>query len=522
MTEARTETADELGLEGALDRFLEPAARYGLTRFVVLRGLALVYLVAFLVAALQIVPLVGEHGLLPAQGLLDRLIEKGGGSRLEAARRLPTLFLVTGASDKALLGVAWLGVALSALVLAGVTHAGVMLVLWALYLSIVQVGQEFWSYGWEIQLCETGLLAVFLCPLRSFGPFPRSPPPRVTIWLLRWLVVRVMLGAGLIKLRGDPCWTELSCLDTHFETQPLPGPLSPFFHHLPQWLHQAGVLFTLVVEVVAPFFAFGPRWARRVAGALFVAFQLTLILSGNLSFFNWLTIVAALACFDDDLFERALPRRLRERLRSLSSEPVSRASQWSAGAFALMVGLLSLGPIGNLLSSQQAMNRSFEPLHLVNTYGAFGSVGKERLEVVLQGTLSEDPEDEEGWRDYVLPSKPGPLDRGHPWITPYQRRLDWQMWFLPFGQADDNPWFIHLAAKLLHGDPAIRPLLAEDPFAGARPVWVRATLYRYRMGRTSAWEREWLGTYLRPVDGYDPELVSYLEACGFDDARMPP
>ena len=95
------------------------------------------------------------------------------------------------------------------------------------------VGQTFYGFGWELQLVETGFLCIFLCPLLDARPFPRRPPPATVIWLLRWLAVRIMWGAGLIKLRGDPCWRDLTCLDFHFETQPIPNPLSPFFHQLP-------------------------------------------------------------------------------------------------------------------------------------------------------------------------------------------------------------------------------------------------------------------------------------------------
>src|SRR6185503_8889056 len=177
-------------------------------------------------------------------------------------------------------------------VLAGFANALLLLVLWALYMSYVHVGQDWYGYGWEIQLLETGFLAVFLCPLLDARPFPRRPPPAPVVWLFRWVVVRIMLGAGLIKLRGDPCWQELTCLDTHFETQPLPNPLSPALHAMPHWIHALGVLGNHLAELVAPLFAFGPRRARHVAGLAMFAFQIGLILSGNLSFLNWLTLVA--------------------------------------------------------------------------------------------------------------------------------------------------------------------------------------------------------------------------------------
>lgn len=516
MTGSDEPSRTELGLEGgSLDRFLSPRATFTLTRFFLLRLLGVVYLTAFLAAALQLVPLVGHAGLLPADRVVNELLAETG-SAGSAARRLPTLLLVTGVSDAALAGVAWLGVAVSLFVVAGGTNAAAMAILWLLYLSIVQVGQEFYSYGWEIQLCETGVLAIFLCPWRSVRPFA-SQPPAITLWLYRWLIVRVMLGAGLIKLRGDDCWRDFTCLQYHYETQPIPGPLSPLFHALPKWLNGVSVGFNHVVELIAPFFAFGPRAARRVAGVLFVVFQLTLIVSGNLAFLNWLTLVPAIACFDDDDLRRVLPKRFLSWAEADPPAPTGRAATWVAGGYALIAAVLSINPLANMVSSRQAMNRSFEPLHLVNTYGAFGSIGRERLEVIVQGSISDDPDDDAAYVDYELPCKPGALDRRLCWITPYHLRLDWQMWFLPFNEADQNPWFIHFVGKLLDGDAGVRRLIARDPFAGAPPRWVRAGLYRYTFARegSDTWRRDYVGPYLRPVANDDAALVSYLESLGF-------
>src|SRR5262245_25266595 len=182
------------------------------------------------------------------------------------------------------------GLALSLLVLLGWANAILMALLWALYLSFVHIGQDWYGYGWEIQLLETGFLAVFLCPLVDGRPFPKRPPPAGVIWLYRWLIFRIMLGAGLIKLRGDPCWRDLTCLYFHYETQPIPNPLSRTFHFLPRVVLRGGALFNHVSELAAPWFAFVPwRAARHAAGAILLLFQASLILSGNLSFLNWLT-----------------------------------------------------------------------------------------------------------------------------------------------------------------------------------------------------------------------------------------
>jgi hypothetical protein len=143
--------------------------------------------------------------------------------------RIPTLFWF-GISDNALLIFSWLGFALSLVVLGGYANAILLAVLWAMYMSIVHVGQIWYGYGWEIQLLETGFLAIFLCPLLDGRPFPRCRPPILVIWLFRWLGFRIMIGAGLIKLRGDPCWRDVTCLYYHYETQPIPSPISRYFH----------------------------------------------------------------------------------------------------------------------------------------------------------------------------------------------------------------------------------------------------------------------------------------------------
>ena len=243
-------------------------------------------------------------------------------------------------------------------------------------------------------MCSSDLsfLSIFLCPLTTASPRGLAPCSPVPIVLFRWLTFRMLLGAGLIKLRGDPCWTELTCLVHHYETQPNPHPLSWFFHHLPVEAHKAGVLYNHLVELVAPWFVFGPRWPRRVAAVLALLFQCLLISSGNLAYLNWLTAVIGLSLFDDAMLERLFPR-LRAWL-AVGDPPTGRPLQLRRAVFAMVVALVawrSVPVVQNLFfSERQAMNRSYDPLHLVNTYGAFGSVGEERYEAVLQGT-SDDP-----------------------------------------------------------------------------------------------------------------------------------
>ena len=476
---------------------------YWLTRFVILRLLGLVYLAAFVSLALQVVPLIGSRGLTPANRYLPRL-ERHEGSRTRAIMRNPTFFW-SGISDRALVMLAWVGVGLSLIVTLGYANALIMLGLWFLYMSFVNIGQIWYGYGWEIQLLETGILAAFLCPLLDGRPFPRRPPPVVVIWLFRWLAFRIMLGAGLIKIRGDSCWRDLTCLLYHYETQPIPNPLSRAFHFLPPWLHKFSVLWNHFIELVVPWFAFGPRRVRQVAGALMVSFQGTLILSGNLSFLNYLTIVPMLACFDDSLLRHVLPKvMVRRAEEAAAAAERSPSHEGLAFVYAIVVAWLSIAPVRNLLSGMQAMNRSFDALRLVNTYGAFGSVGRERGEIVFEGTTDIKLGPDTKWRAYEFPYKPGDPMRRPGVIAPFQPRLDWQIWFAAMSTPHQYPWTIDLVGKLLENDRDILTLLANDPFPSQPPHYVRARLFRYEFAAPGNpegawWKRELLGDWIPPV-----------------------
>jgi len=336
------------------------------------------------------------------------------------------------------------------------------------------------------------------------------------------LIVRIMLGAGLIKLRGDPCWRDLTCLYYHYETQPLPNPVSWWLHFRPHWFQKLGVVFNHVAELVAPWFVAWPRVARLAAGALMLAFQLTLIVSGNLSFLNWLTIVPILACFDDGFLRRVLPRWVVARAERAAAEAVpSRGQTAVACALVALVAMLSIGPVRNLLSPGQRMNTSFDRLALVNTYGAFGSVGRLRPEIVFEGTRDASPGDDSDWRAYEFPCKPGDVTRRPCVCAPYQYRLDWQIWFAAMSTPEQYPWTLHLVWKLLHGDRGTLSLLANDPFPDGPPRWIRARRYRYEFAppddpNGAWWNRTLVGEWLPPLSVDDERLHRFLRAYGWE------
>ena len=466
------------------------APDYELARFAIERGLGLLYAIAFLVAARQFPALSGERGLEPARRAL-------------AARtflQAPSLFHL-GYSDRRFQAVARTGFAVSILVVLGVAHAAPLpitmlawFVLWVLYSSIVNVGGTFYSFGWETLLLEAGFLAIFLGNADTAPLFP-------VLLLFRWLAFRVEFGAGLIKLRGDRCWRTLSCMEWHHETQPIPNPLSWFFHRLPRRVHRVEVVGNFVAQLVLPFGLFLPQPFATLAAVLMIGTQLYLVVSGNYAWLNWVTIVILFGAVDDGTVAAVLGAA------PLAATTGAAPAWFVAAVIVLTVVILALSwfPVRNLLSPNQRMNASFDPFRLVNTYGAFGSVSRQRYEVIIEGSLDVDP-DTEAWREYVFKAKPSDPRRMPRQYAPYHLRLDWLMWFLPLSSQYADPWFMPFLARLLEGDRAVLALLGPNPFPDAPPVQVRARLFRYRYTSWAElratgrwWSRELVSDYVGPV-----------------------
>jgi hypothetical protein len=461
---------------------------YWIARLVLQRGLGVIYFIAFLVALRQFRPLLGERGLLPAPAFL-------AATRFRDA---PSLFHIRY-SDRLLVAVAAAGMLISLVIVVGLPDrwpvpltVGLWLVLWALYMSIVNVGQTFYGFGWETLLLEAGFLAAFLGPAWSAVPLP-------LIWLFRWLLLRVELGAGLIKMRGDRCWRDLTCLYYHHETQPMPNPLSWYFHRLPKPVHRLEVLGSHFAQLVAPVLLFMPQPIACVGGLVMAITQAWLILSGNFSWLNVITIVLAASAFDNAAFAR---------ITSVSAPALVTVGWFDVlvVAIVLLIVALSYRPAKNLFSRNQLMNASFDPLQLVNTYGAFGSITRVRHEVVVEGTSDVDIGPDTLWREYEFRGKPTDPKRRPAQFAPYHLRLDWLMWFAALSPRRQLEWFIPFVEKLLRNDRATLGLLARNPFPERPPHAVRASMYRYRFTtfrerrETGAWwVRTLVGEFLPPM-----------------------
>jgi hypothetical protein len=466
------------------------APEYWLGRLLLERGAAAIYLIAFIAAATQFRALIGEHGMLPVPRFLAR----------QSFWRTPSVFHLRY-SDRLFAGVSWFGAALSAAIVAGAADLAPLwaamlmwLTLWVLYLSIVNVGQTWYGFGWESLLLETGFLMIFL----GNGP---TAPPVLTLWLARLLVFRVEFGAGLIKMRGDSCWRDLTCLYYHHETQPMPGPLSWFFHHLPKLLHRIEVAGNHFAQLVVPFGLFAPQPVASVAATIIVVTQLWLVASGNFAWLNWVTIVLAFSAIDDSSLAVLLP---------VPAAPAQPAPPlWFAAlviAFTGAVLFLSYWPMRNMLSSHQRMNMSFNPFHLVNTYGAFGNIGRIRREVVIEGTDEPRITEQTVWKEYEFKGKPGAVRRLPRQWAPYHLRLDWLMWFAAISPGYAQPWLTPFLQRLLRNDRYTLRLLRHNPFPESPPRYVRAQLYQYRFTTAAElrrdrawWHRRLIGRYVPPM-----------------------
>ena len=445
---------------------------YWFARFLIQRAIGLIYLIAFVNALNQFIPLLGEKGLLPLPDFLQRITFK----------QKPSLFH-WHYSDQFFKAIAWSGVILSVIAATGIVDAGpfwfsmlIWFILWALYQSIVNVGVIFYGFGWESMLLEVGFYMIFLGPLHWAAPV-------LVIWIIRWMLFRVEFGAGLIKIRGDQCWRDLTCLNYHHETQPLPNPVSWFAHQLPEWFHKAETFFNHAIQLVVVWGLFFPQPIAAISAMLIILSQGYLIITGNYSGLNFLTIILAFSGFSDGIFQPVFG------ITAPAVFSLTLSYQILIILLALIIIYFSIAPVKNMLSSHQKMNFSFNNIHLVNTYGAFGNVTKKRYEIIIEGTQDSTIDENAEWKAYEFKGKPGKTDRRPPQISPYHLRLDWQMWFAAMSSSPRrHPWFKPFIRKLLQGDEAMIKLLKENPFPNQPPAHIRAQLYRYQY--TSRRERK--------------------------------
>lgn len=489
------------------------------SRFIFLRLMGFCYFFAFHSFFGQALGLYGQNGILPMAPYLTRLAEHFGP---QVTFALPSVFWL-GAGDNALLFVGGAGMAASVCIIAGVLPTLSLAAAWILYLSILNTGEIFMSYQWDILLLETGFLAILLSPLQVVTPvwfgkrsswLWREPkPPLLAIWLLRFLLFRLMFSSGLVKLASnDPTWWGLTAISFHYETQPLPTPLAWYADQLPMWFQKFSCAMTFFLEIAVPFAIFGPRRVRLVAACLLVLLQVLIAATGNYCFFNLLTIALCFLLLDDDFLW--LPRFWSDALKRAQETSTSLVGVWhrvkryalvaaaciilSMGTFELLGGTLKIIGIPSLFLG---LLETVNGLHLVNGYGLFAVMTTTRGEIIVEGS-----NDGEHWFAYEFKYKPGDLKRAPPWVAPYQPRIDWQMWFASLSNIYGNPWFERFAIRLLQGSPEVLKLLAKNPFPDAPPRFIRARMFDYKF--TDPAEKEKTGNWWRTeyMNEYMPQV----------------
>jgi lipase maturation factor 1 len=478
-----------------------PPSTFAFSAWLFLRLLAVVHAIAFVSFWTQLSGLIGPQGLLPAGKFFAAVHAQLGPS---AYWELPSLCWIfgTGAFLHVLCAT---GVMLAALLFLGVAPAPCLGLLWVCYLSLFGAGQMFLGFQWDTLLLETTLLAIFLAPWTARATRPVIEPPRIGRWLLWWLLIRLMLLSGAVKLTsGDPTWRDGTALLHHFETQPLPTPLAWYVQQWPPWALRSACAGMFAIELIAPLCLLGPRRLRHAATLFLLLLQLLIALTGNYTFFNLLTVALCVLCLDDAWWRSVLHR---PALVPAATEAHA-APRWLLrvfGGFVLaFTGFTALPGFGVRLDAPaafSAMAEAIRPFASLNTYGLFAVMTHPRPELIFEGS-----EDGRTWLPYEFPHKPGDLARRPDFIAPLQPRLDWQLWFAALESPEQNQWVLLLCEHLLRGSPEVLALLAHNPFPTQPPRFIRVVRYEYHFtdaaehARTGDWWRRTpLDYYVQPV-----------------------
>ncbi|MEM8954691.1 MAG: lipase maturation factor family protein [Verrucomicrobiota bacterium] len=526
-------------------------SQYGMARWLFVRGLGLIYLMAIVSWWTQVDGLVGERGIQPAGAFLDTVAQHFGSKGAGFLEYAPTVLWWADDVDAWLHGLCAVGVVLACFVMAGVMAGPSLLGLWVVYLSLVTTGGAFMSFQWDMLLLETGFLALFLAPWRWYFSREDRDASRLMVFLFHWLLFRLMFFAGYVKLAsGDPSWWEGTALFVHYETQPIPNWVSWYVHQLPVWFHKLSCWMMFVIELVFPFFIFLGRRARLVAFFGFVGLMGLIVVTGNYTYFNYLTILLCVLLLDDALWPRKWRGLEREERvtgergrvagrRGRAGSPASVESEeraakrrtpveWGVGTARVLAACVVL-PLSVMTAIDQ-FNRwkggkrvaftwpaevqeargLFSPFRVVGGYGLFADMTETRPEIEIEGS-----EDGVTWKPYRFGWKSDELDRRPRFVAPHQPRLDWQMWFEALtaervGGAIDprrqGGWFVPFLLRLLEGSEPVMGLLRENPFPEGPPRYVRARVYRYEFSEPEAkrdagewWDREYLFEYVPSI-----------------------
>jgi lipase maturation factor 1 len=490
-------------------------------RWIFLRALGLIYFSAFHSLLFQIEGLIGPNGILPAGDYLQAI---SGAIHSQRFFYAPTL-LWFSASDHALMLISWAGIIASVLVIVNIWPRAMLAVCFVCFLSFVSAAQDFSGYQSDGMLLEAGFIALFFAP-PGFRPglAPARAPSRLSRFLLQWEWFRIYFESGVVKIAsGDLSWRNLTAMDDYYQNGPLPTWLGWYVQHLPHWFHAFAVLLTFAVELVLVWMLFLPRRIRILCFFIVTPFEISIILTANYTFLNYLVLSLGFLLLDDRFIEWIMPQRIREFIARKPGQPEAPGpnenpqqetwfARWRrrlspvrmaiAGFFLLWVLYSTSAQLVWTLFRNAPLPEKpvqlLEPFRIANRYGLFAVMTHARYEIEFQGSR-----DGKTWLAYPFRYKPQDVMKPPGIYAPYQPRFEWNLWFASLGSWREYHFVVWTEERLLRSEPDVLSLFASNPFAaGAPPVEVRAVIWQYwftdmktKRATGAWWRRELLGAY---------------------------
>ncbi len=478
-----------------------------------LRAIGAVFVFVFAGIIREGPALVGPGGIAPLAGFFSQLAAALP-HPVAAFFHAPSFFWF-GHGPVAIAFVAWSGMAAALALVLNFWPRVALFGCWSALLSFVATWQVFSATQVDQLMLETALLAIPFAPA-GFRPGlgAHSPPRPLTVFIMRWLLFRVMFESGVIKLlAGDPRWFNLTALDGLYETAPFPTILGYLDHQLPHAWHVGEIVLTFAAELVAPFVAlFGGRRGRWCAFAVWSVFQFGIQLTCNFGWLNTASIALGLLLLDDQMLTGAATRfRLGKLANLLTAHTASRVAVTSVAwhrhalriAFAahFALTLYFIGRVcGDAIGADP--NRPIPSLvkltagfHSANAYTLYGALLPHRFTVDFEGSNDGG----ETWRAFAYRNQPQREDQISPFLAPYYPRFEATLQVLA-NAAEPSPLYRVVAAHLLVRTPAVLSLFRSDPFPDQAPQLIRQRGHRFAFtdrATQHATGRYWTKTYER-------------------------
>jgi hypothetical protein len=460
-------------------------------RWLFLRALGCVFFSAFHSLWFQINGLIGPRGILPAGDYCQAARAALGG---KAFWLIPSLVWISS-SERALLTFVTLGLLASIALIVNLWPRLSIAVAGICFLTFIAAARDFSSYQSDGMLLEAAFLSLFFAPRGIRPGLGRSQPPsRASLFLLRWEWFRIYFESGLVKiLSGEEQWRNFTAMDKYYENGPLPTWLGWYAQQLPHSFHAASAAATLIVELMVVGLLFLPKRSRIVCFFITTPLQIGIILTANYAFLNYLVLFLGFLLLDDRFFA------------SIGFPPVTidRTPKRPSRLAAIVLTAHFITTTAMFLFPSFPTALLLGPTRIVNRFGLFAVMTRERYEIEFQGST-----DGKTWIAYPFRYKPQDVRKPPPIFAPYQPRFDWNLWFASLGTIDENRWVIDVESRLLESSPPVLELFAGNPFAKQPPRMVRAVLWQYwfttkaERARTGAWwRRELRGQYAPTMGG---------------------